>query len=43
VPGLPATAHEHPYERMDPDERERLSRKNYQRFLEHWRDKLGKA
>ncbi|MBM4424843.1 MAG: glycosyltransferase [Chloroflexi bacterium] len=36
---LPITAHEHPYLRMDPAERDRLSKKNYRRFLDKWRDR----
>ncbi|MBI5292129.1 MAG: glycosyltransferase [Chloroflexi bacterium] len=37
--GLPLTAHPHPYLSMDPAERDRLSKKNYRRFLEKWRDR----
>jgi len=37
APGLPLVAHEHPYLRMDPVERDRLSKKNYRRFLDKWR------
>lgn len=39
APGLPLAVHEHPYLRMDPAERDRLSKKNYRRFLEKWRDR----
>lgn len=39
TPGLPLAVHEHPFLRMDPDERERLSKKNYRRFLNKWRDR----
>ncbi len=39
TPGLPLTAHPHPYLRMDPAERDKLSKKNYRRFLEKWRDR----
>jgi GT2 family glycosyltransferase/cyanophycinase-like exopeptidase len=39
VPGLPLVVHEHPYLRMDPAERDRLSKKNYRRFLDKWRDR----
>lgn len=37
TPNLPLVVHEHPYVRMNPDERDRLSRKNYKRFLEKWK------
>ena len=37
VPGLPVTRHEHRlWEAQDPAERERLSRRNFYRFLELW-------
>ncbi len=39
TPGLPLTAHPHPYLSMDPAERDKLSKKNYRRFLEKWRDR----
>ena len=39
IPQLPITIHEHPYLRMNPDERDRLSRKNYKKFLEKWKDR----
>jgi len=39
VPTLPLVVHEHPYLRMDPSERDKLSRKNYRRFLEKWRER----
>lgn len=39
TPHLPVTIYEHPYLRMDPAERDRLSRKNYRRFLDKWRDR----
>src|SRR6185503_15987928 len=39
TPGLPATVHEHPYLRMEPGERDRLSKKNYRRFLDKWRER----
>jgi GT2 family glycosyltransferase len=39
TPNLPLVVHEHPYLRMNPDERDRLSRKNYKRFLEKWKDR----
>ena len=29
----------HPYLRMDPVERDKLSKKNYRRFLDKWRDR----
>jgi len=39
VPQLSLTIHEHPYLRMNPDERDRLSKKNYRKFLEKWKDR----
>ena len=36
---LPITIHEHPYLRMDPAERDKLSKKNYRRFLDKWRER----
>ncbi len=39
TPNLPLVVHEHPYLRMDPVERDRLSKKNYRRFLDRWRDR----
>jgi hypothetical protein len=39
APNLPLVVHEHPYLRMDPVERDRLSRKNYRRFLDKWRNR----
>jgi hypothetical protein len=39
TPQLPLTVHEHPYLRMDPAERDQLSKKNYRRFLDKWRDR----
>ena len=39
APDLPLVVHEHPYLRMDPVERDRLSKKNYRRFLDKWRDR----
>jgi peptidase E len=39
TPQLPVTVHEHPYLRMDPTERDRLSKKNYRRFLDKWRER----
>ncbi|MBI5080395.1 MAG: glycosyltransferase, partial [Chloroflexi bacterium] len=39
IPQLPITIYEHPYLRMNPDERDRLSKKNYKRFLEKWRER----
>ena len=39
MPNLPLVVHEHPYLRMNPDERDRLSKKNYRRFLEKWRER----
>ena len=37
---LPLTRHEHRgYASLDADERERLSRRNFYRFLDHWRDR----
>jgi Glycosyl transferase family 2 len=36
---LPLAVHEHPYLRMEPAERDRLSKKNYRRFLEKWRER----
>jgi cysteinyl-tRNA synthetase len=38
VPDLPATRHEHRlWEATEPDERDRLSRRNFYRFLDRWR------
>lgn len=37
VPNLPLVVHEHPYLRLDPVERDRLSKKNYRRFLDKWK------
>jgi hypothetical protein len=39
APSLPLVVHEHPYLRMDPVERDKLSKKNYRRFLDKWRDR----
>lgn len=39
TPDLPLAVHEHPYLRMNPDERDKLSKKNYRRFLDKWRDR----
>lgn len=39
APNLPLIVHEHPYLRMDPVERDKLSKKNYRRFLDKWRDR----
>ncbi len=39
LPGLPLAVHEHPYLRMDATERDKLSKKNYRRFLDKWRDR----
>lgn len=39
MPELPLVLHEHPYLRMDPAERDRLSKKNYRRFLDKWRER----
>ncbi len=39
IPQLPITIHQHPYLRMNPDERDRLSKKNYRKFLEKWKDR----
>ena len=39
TPNLPLVVHEHPYLRMNPDERDKLSKKNYRRFLEKWRER----
>jgi peptidase E len=39
TPQLPITIHEHPYLRMNPEERDRLSKKNYRKFLEKWKDR----
>lgn len=36
---LPITVHEHPYLRMDSAERDKLSKKNYRRFLDKWRER----
>jgi cysteinyl-tRNA synthetase len=37
VPDLPLLKHEHRlWEAMDPEERERLSRRNFYRFLDRW-------
>ena len=37
APDLPLVVHEHPYLRMDPLERDKLSKKNYRRFLDKWK------
>ncbi len=37
LPGLPLTAHEHPYLQLDPVERDKLSKKNYRRLLDKWK------
>jgi GT2 family glycosyltransferase len=38
VPDLPVTRHEHRlWEATEPDERDRLSRRNFYRFLDRWR------
>jgi len=34
---LPLTVHEHPYLRLDPVERDKLSKKNYRKFLDKWK------
>ncbi len=39
MPGLPLTVHEHPYLRLDATERDKLSKKNYRRFLDKWRER----
>ena len=40
VEGLPVIKHEHRlWEASDPEERERLSRRNFYRFLDRWRDR----
>jgi hypothetical protein len=39
TPDLPLAVHEHPYLRMNPDERDKLSKKNYRRFLDKWRER----
>ena len=40
VSGLPVVKHEHRlWESTDPEERERLSRRNMYRFLDRWRDR----
>ena len=39
TPNLPLVVHEHPYLRMNPDERDKLSKKNYRRFLEKWKER----
>lgn len=39
TPGLPLTVHEHPYLRLDAAERDKLSKKNYRRFLDKWRER----
>jgi hypothetical protein len=39
TPNLPLTVHEHPYLRMEPGLRDKLSKKNYRRFLDKWRDR----
>lgn len=40
VPNLPVTRHEHRlWEAEEPQERERLSRRNFYRFLDRWRDR----
>ncbi len=39
TPNLPLAVHEHPYLRMDPAERDKLSKKNYRRFLDKWRNR----
>ena len=40
VPGLPVVKHEHRlWEATEPDERQRLSRRNFYRFLDKWRDR----
>jgi glycosyltransferase involved in cell wall biosynthesis len=39
VPDLPLVVHPHPYLGMDPAERDKLSKKNYRRFLDKWRDR----
>ncbi len=40
VPGLPVIKHEHRlWEATEPAERERLSRRNFYRFLDLWRDR----
>jgi hypothetical protein len=39
VPHLPLVVHEHPYLRLDPVEGDKLSRKNYRRFLDKWRER----
>ena len=40
VPGLPVVRHQHRlWEAADPEERERLSKRNFYRFLDRWRDR----
>ena len=40
IPGLPVVRHEHRlWEATDPEERERLSKRNFYRFLDRWRDR----
>jgi len=39
TPNLPLAVHEHPYLRMEPALRDKLSKKNYRRFLEKWRER----
>jgi len=38
VPGLPLVKHEHRlWDALEPEERERLSKKNFFRFMDRWR------
>ncbi|MBI3244167.1 MAG: glycosyltransferase [Chloroflexi bacterium] len=39
TPDLPLAVHEHPYLRMNPAERDKLSKKNYRRCLDKWRER----
>jgi GT2 family glycosyltransferase len=40
TPELPLARHEHrDYESVTPEERDRLSRRNFYRFLKHWGDR----
>lgn len=39
TPDLPTQTHEHIWQRTDPEEGERMSRKNYRRLLDKWRDR----
>jgi hypothetical protein len=40
IAGLPVVKHEHRlWEATDPEERQRLSKRNFYRFLDRWRDR----